>query len=59
MATWYWYISGIVTTLFIESVLLNVGQARGWVKFLNRRPKHTATKLYNWEDHSGPISRAS
>lgn len=59
MATWYWYISGIVTVLFVQSVLLNVGQALGWVKFLNRKPQKQATKLYNWADDSGPISRAS
>lgn len=57
--TWYWYFSGIFTTLFIQSVLLNIGLTRGWVKILNRRPQLTTKKLYNWEDHSGPISRAS
>jgi hypothetical protein len=56
---WYWYLSGITTTILIQSLLLNVGLARGWVKILNRRPQSPKAELYNWEDHSGPISRAS
>jgi hypothetical protein len=56
---WYWYISGIVTTLFVQSLLLNVGLARGWVKIFNRRPQQQKATLYNWEDHSGPISKVS
>ena len=56
---WYWYLSGITTTILIQSLLLNVGLARGWVKILNRRPQSPKVKLYNWEDNSEPISRVS
>jgi hypothetical protein len=56
---WYWYLSGITTTILIQSLLLNVGLARGWVKILNRQPQSPKIELYNWEDNSGPISRVS
>ena len=56
---WYWYLSGITTTILVQSLLLNVGLTRGWVKILNRRPQSPKIELYNWEDNSGPISRVS
>lgn len=39
---WYWYLSGIITTLFIESILLNVGLAKGWVQYISRRSNKVA-----------------
>jgi hypothetical protein len=56
---WYWYLSGVTTTILIQSLLLNLGLANGWVKILNRRPQPPKVELYNWEDNSGPISRVS
>lgn len=55
---WFWYIDGIVTVLFLESVALNYAQYKGWIKFQSRRPIKRTAELYNWEDHTGPTKRA-
>ena len=39
---WYWYFTGMVTVLFLQSILLNIGLAKGWVRFVGRRPEFTA-----------------
>lgn len=58
--TWYWYFTGAFSVLFVQSVLLNIAQAKGWVKLLVPENKETKEpKLYNWEDYSGPISRSN
>lgn len=58
MSAWYWYIDGIITVLFLESILLNIGLVRGWLKFNSRQPRKETAMLYNWEDHTGPTKRA-
>ena len=55
---WYWYFTGIFTVLFVQSILFNIAQAKGWVKLLPpKQGQVKENKLYNWEDFSGPISR--
>jgi hypothetical protein len=55
---WYWYLSGAVTVLFVESVLLNIGLARGWVKFHKKQPvRANITRLYD-QDNSGSHKKA-
>lgn len=61
---WYWYISGVISTLLIVSSLLNLGLMTGFVHYHRRRPERhlravQKPKLYNQEDPSGPIHRAS
>jgi hypothetical protein len=54
---WYWYFSGIVTVLFLQSILLNVGLATGFIKW--RKPEYPApVRIYD-QDASGEIRRAS
>lgn len=54
---WYWYFTGMATVLFLQSILLNIGLAKGWVRFVGRRPKFTAVRLYD-QDNSGSYKRA-
>ena len=53
---WYWYLSGAVTVLFVESVVLNFGLVRGWVKF-HPRKRAPITRLYD-QDNSGSHKKA-
>lgn len=54
---WYWYFTGMATVLFLQSILLNIGLAKGWVRFVGRRPEFTAVHLYD-QDNSGSYKRA-
>jgi hypothetical protein len=61
---WYWYLSGVISTLLLVSSLINIGLITGWIHYQRRRPERHLTsvqspKLYNQDDPSGPISRAS
>ena len=53
---WYWYFTGAGTVLFIESVLFNYAQYKGWVKF-HKRTKAPIHRVYD-QDNSGPYKRA-
>lgn len=55
---WYWYFTGMVTVLFVQSILLNIGLARGWVRFIGRGPKKPVVRLYD-QDNSGSYKRVS
>lgn len=56
---WYWYLTGVVTTVCGLSVLVNLGIISQFIKIEIRRPVKTRMKvLYDWSDDSGPISRA-
>lgn len=53
---WYWYFTGIATVLFLQSVILNIGLATGWIKYQGRNSK---TKLYLYDqDNSQEYKRA-
>ena len=54
---WYWYFTGITTVLFLQSILLNVGLAKGWIQYTGRRSKTPAIRLYD-QDDSGSYKRA-
>jgi hypothetical protein len=54
---WYWYFTGMVTVLFLQSILLNIGLAKGWVRFVGRKPEFTTVRLYD-QDNSGSYKRA-
>lgn len=50
---WYWYISGVISTLLFISALLNVGLITGFVKWYTPKPKPTKTvvrkhSFYDW-----------
>lgn len=57
---WYWYISGAVTVLFVQSLILNVGLVRGWVRFkedsTESHSSKSVTYLYD-QDNSGSYRR--
>jgi len=53
---WYWYFTGMVTVLFLQSILLNVGLAKGWVRFVGRSSKAPVTRLYD-QDNSDSYKR--
>ena len=44
---WYWYLDGIASILFLQSVLLNVALMKGWVKVY--RNKRTLTVVHGYE----------
>jgi len=52
---WYWYFSGMTTVLFVQSLLFNYAQYKGWVKFTGRT-KRVVHKLYD-QDNSGSYKR--
>lgn len=54
---WYWYLAGVHTTLFVLSLLLNVGLATGFVKY-NRSKPARITRLYD-QDNSGEYRRSA
>jgi hypothetical protein len=54
---WYWYFTGMVTVLFLQSILLNIGLVRGWVRFTGKKEYPQPTRLYD-QDNSGSYKRA-
>lgn len=58
MSTWYWYISGIVTVLFLQSVLLNYALINGWIKISRERHKMHVVRAYD-QDNSKELLRAN
>lgn len=56
MTTWYWYFTGMFTVLFVQSILLNIGLATGFIKWHKRRPQLTSVRLYD-QDNSGQYKR--
>jgi hypothetical protein len=53
---WYWYITGACTVLFVESVLFNLAQYKGWVKF-SKSNEPVVRRIYD-QDNSGSHKRA-
>ena len=53
---WYWYFTGMATVLFIQSLLFNYAQYKGWVKF-HKRTNTPVRRLYD-QDNSGQHKRA-
>ena len=54
---WYWYFTGMGTILFFQSILLNIGLAKGWVRFVGYKPRITTPRLYD-QDNSDSYKRA-
>jgi hypothetical protein len=54
---WYWYFTGMATVLFLQSILLNIGLVRGWVRFTGKKEYSKPTRLYD-QDNSGSYKRA-
>lgn len=54
---WYWYISGAVTVLFLESIILNVGLMTGFIQWRHGK-KNSVVRLYD-QDNSGSIRRSA
>ena len=54
---WYWYFTGMGTILFFQSILLNIGLAKGWVRFVGYKPQITTPRLYD-QDNSDSYKRA-
>jgi hypothetical protein len=57
MSTWYWYISGAVTVLFFQSVLLNYALMNGWIKISRERHQMHVVRAYD-QDKSRELQRA-
>jgi hypothetical protein len=56
---WYWYIIGSVTTITFISIIVNFALISGFAKVTITNPtKEKIHIVYNWENDSGPISRA-
>lgn len=56
---WYWYLTGMVTAFTFISLIINYMLITGFMTVVVRRPqKEQLSVVYNWEDHTGPTSRA-
>jgi hypothetical protein len=53
---WFWYWQGFEACLFTLSVLLNIGFAKGYVRY--NRPQKTRTFRVYDQDNSGEYKRA-
>jgi hypothetical protein len=57
---WYWYITGLITSIVLISVIINLALISGYAKVTLSKPvKEKIHIVYDWQDDSGPISRAS
>ena len=56
MTTWYWYLSGAFTVLFIQSVLLNFALMNGWLKISRQDNKIQVMQPYD-QDRSRELLR--
>lgn len=55
---WYWYLTGVITTLCLGSLLVNIAMITGALRIESRtQVSEKMQLLYNWADDSGPISR--
>ena len=60
MNSWYWYLTGAITTVCGLSATVNALMIMGVVKITVRNPHKTRVHVvYDWSDHSGEISRVS
>lgn len=56
---WYWYLTGLITAVIFISLLINLALISGFAKVtLKNSSKEKIHIVYNWQDDSGPISRA-
>lgn len=56
---WYWYLTGVITTMCLGSLLVNIAMITGVLRVESRHQYSEKMQvLYNWADDSGPISRA-
>ena len=46
---WYWYLTGVVTTICIQSLIVNMAFAKGWLQVVVRR-RQIKVNVYNWDD---------
>ena len=49
---WYWYLTGVVTTICIQSLIVNMAFAKGWLQVVVRRGKLNVN-IYDWDDSKG------
>jgi hypothetical protein len=55
---WYWYITGITTTLTFVSFIINYMLITGFMNVTVRKPqKEQLSVVYNWEDYIDKDSR--
>lgn len=55
---WYWYITGITTTLTFVSFAINYMLITGFMNVVVRQPKKEQLSIvYNWEDYVEEDSR--
>jgi hypothetical protein len=50
---WYWYLTGISTVIFIQSVFLNIGLAKGWVKYHGKTNSKPKLHIYDQDNSQG------
>ena len=49
---WYWYLTGVVTTICIQSLIVNMAFAKGWLQIVVRRGKLNV-HIYDFDDSKG------
>ncbi len=49
---WYWYLTGVVTTICIQSLIANILFAKGWLQVVVRRGE-IKVNVYDWDDSKG------
>jgi hypothetical protein len=47
MKEWFWYLSGISSVIFLQSILLNIGLTKGWIKYESKT--YTKAKLFIYD----------
>jgi hypothetical protein len=47
---WYWYLTGVSTVIFLQSVLLNIGLAKGWVEYHGRKNSKPRVHIYDQDN---------
>jgi hypothetical protein len=49
---WYWYLTGVVTTICIQSLIANIAFTKGWLQVVVRRGQ-IKVNVYDWDDSKG------
>jgi hypothetical protein len=55
---WYWYCTGIITVLFVQSVFLNYALVHGWIRISRERNRIQIVQAYD-QDKSRELHRAN
>jgi F0F1-type ATP synthase membrane subunit c/vacuolar-type H+-ATPase subunit K len=60
MSAWYWYLTGVITSVCGLSAIVNALIISGTMKIAIRNPRKTRLYVaYDWSDDSGELSKVS